>query len=704
MNKSKMRVLLFLFYLSSTGVFYCEVFGQLVQFTWVDGNDFSSPPNLYGAKSLLQGNYPGPRMRSSSWRDFNGNLWLFGGWGYDINGNYEKMNDLWRFNPANETWTFVSGSKISDTQGQTGQKGIGSIFNSPNPRVSANTWADRSGRFWLFGGIGQGFYNDLWRYSVVDGTWTWVSGNIGNSVQGVYGKIGTPSADNIPGARYRSHTWLDASGNLWLFGGEGYDSSFRKEVKQGVLNDLWKYETSTGNWAWMGGSNAVNRPGTYGTLGEAISSNIPGARSGGCSWVDSSGNLWLFGGYGYDAKGKKGRLNDMWKYNVGSGNWTWVGGSDLINQKTLIDPAGTFAGKSIPGARSGATCWVDQSGDLLMFGGWGYDKAGAYERLNDVWIYSVAENVWAYLGGNDQSYKPGSYGTKTFGTATNVPGARSGASSWVDVNGRWWLFGGSGLDKNGTIGYLNDMWRMISQKANQTITFNSPGDVEESAGTFTLSGSSESGLRLDYSTSNPEKISISGNKATILAPGKVTIIAKQGGNNYYEPAKEVSQTICVLPKKPVVTVNGLGTESISLKSSASTGIQWFKDGKALENKSSPDLNTIGEGSYSVRVTVEGCSSDSENFILVVTGVSNDLKSGIELYPNPVGDELKILLKGTFAQLPAELAIYDQSARKILNKSVSGLEMSLRTDNLGPGTYLLTVAGQNRVVYKKFIKR
>lgn len=32
------------------------------------------------------------------------------------------------------------------------------------------------------------------------------------------------------------------------------------------------------------------------------------------SWTDTSGNLWLFGGYQYDASGTRHEMNDLWKY------------------------------------------------------------------------------------------------------------------------------------------------------------------------------------------------------------------------------------------------------------------------------------------------------------------------------------------------------------------------------------------------------
>jgi hypothetical protein len=43
-------------------------------------------------------------------------------------------------------------------------------------------------------------------------------------------------------------------------------------------------------------ANADNASGVYGTQGTAAASNVPGARYSASSWIDSSGNLWLFGG------------------------------------------------------------------------------------------------------------------------------------------------------------------------------------------------------------------------------------------------------------------------------------------------------------------------------------------------------------------------------------------------------------------------
>jgi hypothetical protein len=46
-----------------------------------------------------------------------------------------------------------------------------------------------------------------------------------------------PAAANVPGGRGYGVSWFDKSGNVWLFGGDGYDST-----GSGLLNDLWRYQ------------------------------------------------------------------------------------------------------------------------------------------------------------------------------------------------------------------------------------------------------------------------------------------------------------------------------------------------------------------------------------------------------------------------------------------------------------------------------
>jgi N-acetylneuraminic acid mutarotase len=145
------------------------------------------------------------------------------------------------------------------------------------------------------------------------------SSTVGSSggQSGVYGTLGTAASANVPGSRFSAVTWVDASGNLWLFSGYGYDSN----GAFGYLNDLWKFDPklgTNGEWTWMGGSSTVGnnggQSGVYGTLGTPAAANIPGGREFAVSWTDASGNLWLFGGFGFDSTGTYAWDNDLWKY------------------------------------------------------------------------------------------------------------------------------------------------------------------------------------------------------------------------------------------------------------------------------------------------------------------------------------------------------------------------------------------------------
>ncbi|MGO9593674.1 MAG: kelch repeat-containing protein [Steroidobacteraceae bacterium] len=358
------------------------------QWTWVSGGNGDNVSGVYGTQGTASaGNLPGARYSASTWIDSSGNLWLFGGYGYDSTGGAGYLNDLWRYSPSTGQWTWVSGGNADNAAGVYGTQGTASAGNLPGARYSASPWIDSSGNLWLFGGIGYGStgvgnLNDLWRYSPSTGQWTWISGGNADNAAGVYGTQGTSSAGNLPGARQAANSWIDSSGNLWLFGGYGRDST----EDLGYLNDLWQYSPSTGLWTWISGGSGDNASGVYGTHGTASAGNVPGARQAASSWIDSSGNLWLFGGVGYDSGGGLGDLNDLWQYSPSSGLWTWVGGSNTPNAAGAYGTQGTVSASTVPGARYSASAWFDSSGNLWLFGGAGYGSTGN-GYLNDLWQF-----------------------------------------------------------------------------------------------------------------------------------------------------------------------------------------------------------------------------------------------------------------------------------------------------------------------------
>jgi hypothetical protein len=364
-------------------------------------------------------------------------------------------------NPNIDYSTFVP---TNGQKGIYGTPGTASSTNVPGGRDSAVTWTDGSGSFWLFGGEGldsagtHGYLNDLWEYSSTTSQWIWINGSSTVNAKGVYGALGTAASTNVPGARVNAVSWIDSKGNLWLFGGDGYDSTGSKSY----LNDLWEYSASASQWTWISGSSTVNAKGVYGTPGTAASTNVPGARAEAASWTDSSGNFWIFGGGGYDSS-SAGILNDLWKFTPSSGTWTWMGGSNATGTVGIYGAQGTAASTNVPGARTFAASWTDSSGNFWLFGGNGVGSTAKSQGvLNDLWKFTPASGTygeWTWMGGSENLGQPGIYGIKGTPATTNTPGARTAVINWRDSNGNFWLFGGGGVDIDGNqdVG-LNDLW------------------------------------------------------------------------------------------------------------------------------------------------------------------------------------------------------------------------------------------------------
>lgn len=368
------------------------------------------------------------------------------------NGNVTVAVVCANNNPVGD-WAWVGGADIINQLGTYGATGVTSTGNGPGSRYNAVSWTDPSGALWTFGGNGfdsgvhgAGDLNDLWKYE--GGEWTWMNASNASNQQGVYGAQGLAAPANIPGARQSAAAWKDAAGNFWLFGGSGPDST----GNVGYLNDLWKY--SGGQWTWVSGSTLADQTAVYGTKGTASASNLPSGRSGAVEWTDGSGNFWLFGGFGAASSGS-GNLNDLWRYS--GGEWTWMGGSNLIDQAGVYGTQGKSSASSVPGGRNSAMAWSDAAGNFYLFGGEGVDSSAVQGDLNDMWKYSGGE--WTWISGASVAGQPGVYGVQGTASSSNCPGARDSAVSLVDAAGDFWLFGGNGLASTTVRGGLNDIWK-----------------------------------------------------------------------------------------------------------------------------------------------------------------------------------------------------------------------------------------------------
>jgi len=299
---------------------------------------------------------------------------------------------------AHNDWTWIDGTK---TAGIAGSPQFGSfpgtapanipnpLTNTPGARYGAVGWTDKFGSLFLFGGDGfelsgktggpdtlDAAMNDMWVCDMSFGDfcqWQLVGGydatpvatvpptTVGKQIianaQSGFGPAGSPAP------RLGATAWTDTSGNFWLFGGSD-GSKF--------LSDLWEYNPSSLNpgtyttteGVWISKGNlGLDQPGKYTTAPLA-----PGSRTNAVTWVDASGNFWLFGGFGYDGQSVLGFLNDLWEYT--GGNWVFVSGGNTnkANQNGIYGTQGTAASTNMPGGRQEAAAWADANGNLWLFG------------------------------------------------------------------------------------------------------------------------------------------------------------------------------------------------------------------------------------------------------------------------------------------------------------------------------------------------
>ncbi|MFK7952949.1 MAG: kelch repeat-containing protein, partial [Ekhidna sp.] len=285
------------------------------------------------------------------------------------------------------------------------------------------------------------------------GSWPLISGSEIPGDLGNYGLQNVSEPSNLPPARYALNATVGINNDVWIFGGAA------NEGPTEWFNDMWKYDPLTNEWLWVSGEESVNGLAVYGSKGVSSSSNIPGPRSNHTIWSDDQGDVWIFGGYGLDSEETIGHLNDLWKFDTQSLEWTWISGSNQADEAGSYGTIDVYNANNIPGGRSASLQWIDSNGIVWIFGGDGIDKFGITNSyLNDLWSYDPQSNQWAWHSGSDFSGSTGSYNETGLSSTEYVPGARWHSNGWVDENDDLWLFGGYKFNQLST-GLYNDFWK-----------------------------------------------------------------------------------------------------------------------------------------------------------------------------------------------------------------------------------------------------
>jgi gliding motility-associated-like protein len=580
-------------------ILFCPFFSH-AQGTWVwtHGANTANSPGNYGTQNVTAPTNDPPGMfEPYDFTDLQGNFWVFGGYKSTL---FQCYNDLWKFNPLTNMWTWVNGSGTVNTTGNYGTQGVASPTNQPGGRFHGFSWVDAQGNFWIFGGFGYdangfaGYLNDLWKYDMTTGEWTWMKGPNTANTAGSYGILQAPSPSNNPEARAEGATaWTANNGELWLFGGKS---------QLGFLSDMWRYSPATNMWTWMSGPNTINNFANFGTTTMLSIFNTPGGRSCFARWKDSGGNFWLFGGI------QNGNtFNDMWKYDPVLNEWAYMGGTQLWND------AGNYGNYCevngyIPSGRTETRCTWKDSCDRMWFMG-GNNSGFLSAAVNDIWFFDPAVNEFSIIGGNSSVNQPGNFGTILVPAPSNYPPTNCGSLGFTDNAGNFWLFGGllNAIGDN-----TNAIWKYTRPQHCPTYIFsivpNSPNGCAPLPVNFTLNPTS-AGFTYQWNFGDPATAadtSIAQSPAyTYTAVGTFTvsvIISNPSPCNVFIDTVTTTITVNSIPAPNIGNDTTIcGPMNLFLNAGITGNSYLWNTGDTLQS-----INITAAGTYSVTVIQNGC--------------------------------------------------------------------------------------------------
>lgn len=514
--------------------------------------------------------------------------------------------------------------------------------------------------------------------SITAQTYTWIKGSNLNNDPGSYGTQGVTSISNNPSAREAVVSWRNNSNKLWLFGGKN---------QVDFLNDLWSYDLSTHQWTWLKGSSSAGQPAVYGIQGVPNAFNDPGARFCPSNWADTSGNLWLYGGT------YVGERDDLWKYNAGTNEWTWIKGSNthyLFYQPGLYGTQGVSSPANNPGPRSESMSWTDTAGNFWLFGGH-FGLNGSY-YYNDLWKYEPSNNEWTWMNGNNTVNQPGIYGVHGAPSTTCNPGARTRAVNWVDHAGNFWLFGGWGYDSNGNFSRLNDLWKYTI--STNMWSWESGSSITEQFGIYGIKG-----------ISAPSNVP----GARLAATGWIDIAGNLilfGGYNYNLAIPNTSDIFNDVWKYTIPT--GQWTWIGGSNSSNQTGSYGTLGSSSPNNVIGSRFGTISWTDADKTWIFGGIGyASSGNYhmlndlwalddISIGTGLSDTKQPSHQdyIYPNPNSGEFIIKSHLTSKQL--QFILFTGSGQKVYEQTIDQNQVRIKTD-LSKGFYYYKLLQKNVII-------
>ena len=250
------------------------------------------------------------------------------------------------------------------------------------------------------------------------------------------------------------------------------------------------------------------------------------------------------------------------------------------------------------------------------------------------------------------------------------------------------------------------IWTAVVEPYSQSITFTQPADREITLGNLTLNATATSGLPVTFSLDNTNRAVLNGNKVDFLNTGPIIITASQSGSTVYNPASEVSRTVCITPRKPVITADRpLPAEEVVLAADYSVNVEWSRNGNPIPGAKEKILNVTEPGIYRVSYTENGCISYSDPFNAIVADLSDNgnKEKSLRIFPNPAREQFMVEIEPGLLKQPAQLQITNGEGRVIRQFSNVTSSNLISTDGMTPGIYFVKIqSGKYRAAGKIII--
>jgi hypothetical protein len=163
-------------------------------------------------------------------------------------------------------------------------------------------------------------------------------------------------------------------------------------------------------------------------------------------------------------------------------------------------------------------------------------------------------------------------------------------------------------------------------------------------------------------------------------------------------SQRIPSTFFVTPYPPLPFIWQNGN---LLSSTAPTGNQWIFNGGILAGQTGQTLTITQTGTYTVAVTVNGCTTLSPPFVVTFVGINEFTDADIQVYPNPAQDVLYIEIPS--AAEANMISVYDISGKLVHQKSLDDADVTttLEVSELHQGMYTLEITAAGGVIRKRF---